>query len=248
MTVPSDAAMPALSWPRCCSAYTPRYVRLEASVCPQIPNTPHSSLHLSIRWPGGERYKCTASRNRPRGFEIFFHRSRPEMLGTGQQLVQCQPAIDRDRDPAPRRHTDTSRRHLFALRQRDQLILAPSRDRNDHPRGRFPEQRRDLAETGRRRCRRYVNDEADAGAKGTLGERDRQAALGAVVRRSNQARRCAADEHTLERRLPSKIDDRWHTANQPVDHLQVFAAAKLVAALAEQHHDVPRRTEGARDD
>src|SRR5688572_31316178 len=45
---PSEAAMPALSWPRCCRAYRPRYVMLAASGWPKMPKTPHSSLNLSM--------------------------------------------------------------------------------------------------------------------------------------------------------------------------------------------------------
>src|SRR3954470_8870112 len=109
MTVPSDAAMPALSCPRCCNAYKPRYVRFEASVCPKIPKTPHSSLNLSIitlRVEGN--YKCTASRNSLRPFEIFSDRVRPRMLGIGDRLVNRHPAVDRDRQSGTGRLADTA--------------------------------------------------------------------------------------------------------------------------------------------
>src|ERR1043166_6455019 len=39
--------MPALSCPRCCSAYSPRYTRFAASGWFRMPKTPHSSLNLS---------------------------------------------------------------------------------------------------------------------------------------------------------------------------------------------------------
>src|ERR1051326_950409 len=39
--------MPALSCPRCCSAYRPRYTRFAASGWFRMPKTPHSSLNLS---------------------------------------------------------------------------------------------------------------------------------------------------------------------------------------------------------
>ena len=54
INAPSDAAIPALSCPRCCSAYRPRYVMFAASGWPKIPKTPHSSRNLSnINLPAG---------------------------------------------------------------------------------------------------------------------------------------------------------------------------------------------------
>src|SRR3990172_9846875 len=43
MTSPSEEAIPALSCPRCWSAYSPRQVRFAASAWPYTPNIPHSS-------------------------------------------------------------------------------------------------------------------------------------------------------------------------------------------------------------
>src|SRR5438876_9248893 len=44
---PLLAAMPALSWPRCCRANKPKWVSLAASGFPYIAKTPHSSWNLS---------------------------------------------------------------------------------------------------------------------------------------------------------------------------------------------------------
>src|SRR5215471_891038 len=45
--VPSEVQIPALSWPRCCSEYSPRYASLAASGWPYMATTPHSSWNLS---------------------------------------------------------------------------------------------------------------------------------------------------------------------------------------------------------
>src|SRR3954464_14761062 len=45
MLLPSETAMPADSWPRCCWANRPKYVRrATSSPGAQTPNSPHSSL------------------------------------------------------------------------------------------------------------------------------------------------------------------------------------------------------------
>src|ERR1035438_8941026 len=46
-SLPSAAAIPADSCPRCCSAYKPQYVIRAASGCPYTAITPHSSRSLS---------------------------------------------------------------------------------------------------------------------------------------------------------------------------------------------------------
>src|SRR5512134_228489 len=48
---PSVLAIPALSCPRCCSAYSPRYAMLAASGCPWIPKMPHSSCQPDMPDP-----------------------------------------------------------------------------------------------------------------------------------------------------------------------------------------------------
>src|SRR5664279_3979469 len=50
---PFHVTMPADSWPRCCMAYSPRYVRFAASAWPKMPKTPHSSRNLSEASPRG---------------------------------------------------------------------------------------------------------------------------------------------------------------------------------------------------
>src|SRR2546430_11481844 len=140
--------MPALSCPRCCSAYNPRYVRFEASVWPKIPKTPHSSLNLSITTPGvEENYKCTASRNSPRGFEIFSDRCRPQVLGVGHGLVNRHAAVDGDRHSSACYLSDAPRRNLLALRKREQLSFTPGRDRHDDAPLRFAQPRRAVLQT-----------------------------------------------------------------------------------------------------
>src|ERR687895_1275168 len=48
MLCPSETAMPADSWPRCCWAKSPKYVRrATSSPGAHTPNKPHSSLGLS---------------------------------------------------------------------------------------------------------------------------------------------------------------------------------------------------------
>ena len=61
---PSAVTMPALSWPRCCSAYSPRYVRLAASGLPKMPKTPHSSLNLSSICCAASRRGASAGKPR----------------------------------------------------------------------------------------------------------------------------------------------------------------------------------------
>src|SRR5579859_51012 len=51
--VPSETAIPADSWPRCCSENKPKYVRFATStpVAAQIPKTPHIYLVLEAPFP-----------------------------------------------------------------------------------------------------------------------------------------------------------------------------------------------------
>ena len=57
----------------------------------------------------------------------------------------------------------------------------------------------------------------EPGVEAALGERDRQAAFGAVVRGSNQPGRDALDQQALQRRLARQIERRRHAAHQSVD-------------------------------
>src|SRR5437763_9316260 len=51
--VPSDTAIPADSWPRCCSEKRPKYVRFATSIpLAQIPKTPHIDLVFETSFPG----------------------------------------------------------------------------------------------------------------------------------------------------------------------------------------------------
>ena len=134
--------MPALSWPRCCSAYRPRYVRLAASGCPKMPKTPHSSLNLSSMWSwrspgfalfyaaGRAKYRssavdqiCSASATAQSIADVPVH------APCARRAPPVRP-IDPRRDAAPRRASCSSVARFCGAH------------RHDHARRRFAEERR----------------------------------------------------------------------------------------------------------
>src|SRR4029453_14389363 len=125
--------MPALSCPRCCSAYRPRYVSFEASALPKIPNTPHSSLNLSTisRSPqrhDQESYKCTASCNSSGPFEVPLQAARPERLGFRQRLIKGVASVHGDANPGATDGADSDRGNIGGRGSCPEIRQTPRRE------------------------------------------------------------------------------------------------------------------------
>ena len=118
--------------------------------------------------------------------------------------------------------------------------------RDDHARRRLAEQRRSRVRArgsreppGPRRSRRRRRSRGRVEA--ALRERDREAAVRAIVARSDQPRSASQPhEQVLQRALAIEIERGRHAAHQSCTSLQVFAPPKLATPLAEQHHGVAR--------
>src|SRR5579864_4794044 len=93
--------MPPLSWPRCWSAYRPRYVMLAASGWPKMPKTPHSSLNLSGRSPifTALSSECKPFLSRHALHEIPADRRGPDPFGLIDRLVNDDSTSNRDPQP-----------------------------------------------------------------------------------------------------------------------------------------------------
>ena len=118
-------------------------------------------------------------------------------------------------------------------------------DRDDHARRRLAEQRRGHCSAAPcRATRTAVNRHVDADAarvEAALGQRHRQPAVRAVVRRPHAAaRRPASTSSACSARSAAEVERRRHAAHQAVHDLQVLAAAELAAPLAEQDDRVAR--------
>src|SRR4051794_17386790 len=83
---PSLAAIPALSCPRCCNAYRPRYASFDASGWPKMPKTPHSSRNLS-NMGLGEPIVYGLSGDVAVLFEVRPDRLGPDLFGIREPLV-----------------------------------------------------------------------------------------------------------------------------------------------------------------
>ena len=82
---------------------------------------------------------------------------------------------------------------------------------------------------------RHIHVEADAfRVERAFGQRDGQAAVGAIVRRLEDSLRCRRRQARNQRALALQIERRGQATHEAVDGLQVFAAAELAEALAEQ--------------
>src|SRR5262249_37952433 len=153
---PSALAMPALSWPRCWRAYSPRYVRLAASGCPKMPKTPHSSLYLSRcslaslarvlaapdavfaspRPSDGGTSAGVPSRTRfPLSgcttCEVSFDGGGPGPLGVAHRDVDRGGWWDGNRQPVAARRPDPARRDARGGRAREDLLLFGRVHRHD---------------------------------------------------------------------------------------------------------------------
>ena len=135
-------------------------------------------------------------------------------------------------------------------RQRLQL----SGSRVDRPKPRHARPTRRTASRCRRKRRRAAST---AGTSTTAPSAVSKQHSASVTARPPSAQSCADrisplatpfDQHALQRRLPLEIELRRHAFHQPVDDLQILAAAQLVAALAEQHDRVAVAAERPADD
>ena len=247
--------MPALSCPRCCSAYRPRYVRLAASGWPKIPKTPHSSRNLSnirpfcaltttqctgfTQWPDGAR---SSSLDRP-STQIALRLAAERLVDRRARPSTDDPdAIAADAPDHVRRARRPPRQAPAARRRRLRLTDTTTRDAdspNSVAMSRNAADRRRDTPPRRRRRRRPVSKQHSASVT-------REAAFGAVVRRPDESRRprprpAAAAAPPRAARSSAGGTPRI----RPCIDLQILAAAELAAALAEQHHDVAGRPERA---
>ena len=88
------------------------------------------------------------------------------------------------------------------------------------------------------------------GVEAAFGQRHRQAAIGAVVRRPREPFVRQRDEQRLQRPFGLQIERRRHAAHEIVDDLEIFASAKLatVRRRAARSHRPTHGTGGPRRD
>ena len=121
-----------------------------------------------------------------------------------------------------------------------------ARARHQDPRCRFAEQRRDYGETVAGHPG-HIGADADAAAvERALGQRDRQAALRAIVRGLDAAVANQLDDEYLQRRFALQVKRRRFARHQVVHGGEVFAAAELAQIIAQQDHRGANRLEYAR--
>ena len=89
------------------------------------------------------------------------------------------------------------------------------------------------------RLRRQRRVDADAALEAALGQRDRDAALRAVVRRLEQPVGSGVHEQPLQRALEVRIQRRRPAPHQPVHDLQILAAAELGTGRTQEHDHGP---------
>ena len=225
---------------------------MAASGCPKMPKTPHSSLNLST-WvvpcsrsatasfyaaPSPRHTSCSMravsrpalfgfadarlSRHAARRPSIADPRSGPPVVPMCARRHAALGRQPQQRRPDPRRATPT-RRHATPTRRR----ASPHASATRRPGTDAPAHRR------RRRCRR---------CRSALGQRHREAAVGAVVRRLRAARaggrrpaaRCSA-------RSRVEVERRRRAADQAVDASSGTRCRRARRALAEQDDRVAAR-------
>jgi hypothetical protein len=196
---------------------------------PAMPITPHSSR-------SGQ-----GSRGRPsKGLR---QRSGPDIVRLGEGDVD--PGSDADA-LAPRA-SDARGGHAVRVREREQRVSVAGNTGRDRAAGRLGKER-ELGPTVR--SGEHGLD-ADAGADRALGERDRRAALGAIVRGAKQTATRGLHEQILKALLGLEVERRWRAALETVAHGQILARTELGKRLAEQDHRIARGAErgrhGARD-
>src|SRR5262249_45895870 len=126
---PSVAAMPADSWPRCCSAYSPRYATLAASEWFHTPKSPHSSWNLSSR----SRAAVSA--------DVTRKPAPPRLRALGERQVDDGCALRPHDQSLSLDATDPPPRHLELVHQPLEMPLGRGRHRDDDPRRPLAEQR-----------------------------------------------------------------------------------------------------------
>ncbi len=207
---------------------------LAASGWPKMPKTPHSSLNLSSMLSMAAHAARPSERSRP-GCRL--HRASASSTAQVDRDASPSTAI-RSRSPAgpaddARRHAGAARRVAAPASRRSGATLTTTRDA-DSPKS--------AAASGSTPPSPTPTPAIDtsapiaAGVEAALGERHREPAVGAVVRRPDQPRvgqrrpaaRCSA-------RSRARSSAGGTPAHQTVHDLQVLAAAELAATLAEQH-------------
>ena len=130
-----------------------------------------------------------------------------------------------------------------AVQQRADVL---ARHGNHDARRRFRKQRRDRGPRGGASTGGQIDVQPHtAGTERALRERHREPSFGAVVRRSQQPFTRRRHQQLLKRLLRFQIDVGRHAGDHALHHLQVLAAAELMARLAEQHDRVAAAFESA---
>ena len=193
-------------------------------------------------------------------FEFVQHRSGPSILRRSPARSSVSSARRPEHARLPQRDNRSPRRRH---RHRDSRIRLSCRSPAPARRARAPAAAappgRSLADTtdARRRFaeerRATPDDAASTPARSTssrcrrcrsaLGKRDRQAAVRAVVRRLQQSRGAACVSRAISARSASRSSAGGVPRTRPCIDLQVFAAAELAEALAEQDDRVARLLE-----
>ena len=136
---------------------------------------------------------------------------------------------------------DRQRGHARRRGARQEVPGAALRQRHDNARGGLSEQRPGQRDSRRpvERLRRQRHVHPAAAVEAALGQRDRDAALRAVVRRLEQPVGGRIHEQPLQRALEVRVQRRRPAPHQPVHDLQILAAAELGAGRAQQHDHGP---------
>ena len=201
---------------------------LAASGWPKMPKTPHSSLNLSNMSSGH-----TLRRNTARS------RSTTTRSASSTGTIDHRLAADRDAQPVSagladdRAGTPAAAARCEHLASRRPATTETTTRDADSPNSAAATFTRAIARDRarrrsrpRRRCRRCRSSTPRASPRGR--RRSSRAPI------ESAARPRASTSSVLQRALGLEIERRRHAAHQIVHHLQVFAAAELAAALAEQ--------------
>src|SRR5579862_9890924 len=221
---PSQVAMPALSWPRCCSAYRPRCTYGAAAAWVRIPKTPHSSRSLShgVVIIGASRLL----RDRV-----------PRLQERRHGHVEPRPALRGvvgGHDETIAAHgADDLHRHGQPPGEVEQIGHPAGPDRPDDAADRFAKQRGVRpAGTSHRDAR------AEPRRRGALRERDRETAFGAVVRGCEQTFRHRLPHAPDRSRYREEIGLPQPAGDPAVHRLEILGAVKRRYALAQQDDHV----------
>src|SRR5262245_11678129 len=203
-----------------------------------MPNTPHSSLNLSSMLghsPCKNAFDCR----------------RPDSFSVVNRDVDDYPSCYSDPQPVTARfsnHSCEDAGHGAALQNFGDIV---GRNGDDHTRCRFAEQRHRIVQPAVATDVQRLNRDFGAGTAGieaTLRECHDKTTIRTIVRRTDQSFGGKVDHQPLQRPFCVEIQFRWHPTHYIVNRREIFAAAKLTTAFAEEHDHVAGALKAARDD